>query len=78
MYEKVKALLTGKFEVDESEFTASATFEEMGLTSLDMVEFAEIASKEWGTPITDDEIYELNRIDRIIELLEQRRAPAAP
>lgn len=76
MYEKVKDLLASKFEVDPTIFSEDATLEELGLTSLDMVEFAEIASTEWNTPINDDELYEAGTVAQVLELLMRRQAGA--
>jgi acyl carrier protein len=74
MFDEVKQLIVGKFTVAPANVTATATIEELGLDSLDVVEFAELATERLGVEISDDEVFELDRLDRIVALLESRRS----
>jgi acyl carrier protein len=73
MFDDVKQLIVGRFTVPPARVTANATIEDLGLDSLDVVEFAELATERLGVDISDDEVFELDRLDRIVALLESRR-----
>ncbi|MDT0392077.1 phosphopantetheine-binding protein [Streptomyces sp. DSM 41921] len=72
MYEKVKSLLTNSFRVPEDQIAPEASLEDLGLDSLAAVEFSLALEKDFGIDITDDEVVELERLDRIVALVEQR------
>ena len=74
VYDKVKELLIDKFGVEESDISRSATFEDMDLDSLDLVEFALAAEDELGVRITDEEAEQLDNLDDTVKLLEQKGA----
>lgn len=73
MYETVKALLTNEFKISEDQIAPDSTLEDLGLDSLASVEFALALEKGIGVEITDDEVVELERLDRIVELVERRK-----
>ena len=73
MFDQLKDLIVAKSTVPEGEVTEQATLEELGLDSLDVVEFAEIASDRFGVSVTDDEMFELERLDRIADLIRSRQ-----
>ncbi|EPH44397.1 phosphopantetheine-binding protein [Streptomyces aurantiacus] len=73
MYETVKSLLTNDFDVSEDQIAPESTLEDLGLDSLASVEFALALEKGLGVEITDDEVVELERLDKILELVERRK-----
>lgn len=73
MYETVKSLLTNEFKISEDQIAPDSTLEDLGLDSLASVEFALALEKSIGVEITDDEVVELERLDRIVELVERRK-----
>lgn len=73
MYETVKSLLTNEFKISEDQIAPDSTLEDLGLDSLASVEFALALEKGIGVEITDDEVVELERLDRIVELVERRK-----
>lgn len=73
MYETVKSLLTNEFKISEDQIAPDSTLEDLGLDSLAAVEFALALEKGIGVEITDDEVVELERLDRIVELVERRK-----
>lgn len=73
MYETVKSLLTDEFKISEDQIAPDSTLEDLGLDSLAAVEFALALEKGIGVEITDDEVVELERLDRIVELVERRK-----
>lgn len=74
VYDKVKELLVEKFGVEEEEVSPEATFEDLDLDSLDLVEFALAAEDELGVRITDEEAEQLDTLDDTVKLLEQKGA----
>jgi propionyl-CoA carboxylase beta chain len=59
MYDRVQTLLVDKFGVPADDIRPEATFEELDLDSLDLVEFALAAEEELGVRITDEEAEQL-------------------
>ena len=74
VYDKVKHILVEKFGVEESEISPSATFSDLDLDSLDLVEFALAAEEELGVRITDEEAEQLDTLDDTVKLLEEKGA----
>ena len=74
VYDKVKELLVDKFGVEEDEVSPEATFEDLDLDSLDLVEFALAAEDELGVRITDEEAEQLDTLDDTVKLLEEKGA----
>lgn len=74
VYDRVKELLTDKFGVPEEEIRLDATLENLGLDSLDLVEFALAAEEDLGVGISDDEAAELETLADTVKLLESKGA----
>ena len=74
VYDKVKELLVDKFGVEEDEVSREATFEDLDLDSLDLVEFALAAEDEMGVRISDEEAEQLETLDDTVKLLEEKGA----
>lgn len=74
VYERVKTLLVDKFGVAESEISLDATYENLDLDSLDLVEFALAAEEELGVSISDEEAEGLETVRDTVSLLEQKGA----
>lgn len=78
LYDRVKDLLVDKFGVPAGDIRPEATFEELDLDSLDLVEFAMAAEEELGVRISDDEAEQLATLADTVALLEQKGATVAP
>lgn len=76
LFEQVKALLVDKFGVPADDVTENATFEELDLDSLDLVEFAMTAQESLGARITDAEAEELATVGEAVSLLATKLAGA--
>lgn len=74
VYDRVKGLLVDKFGVPEDEISPEATFEDLDLDSLDLVEFALAAEEELGVRISDEEAEELETLKDTVDLLESKGA----
>lgn len=72
MFEKVKSILVTGFNMPADQVGPEATLEDLGLDSLATVEFALALEKELGVEISDDEVADLERIDKIADLVERR------
>ena len=76
LYDKIASLLAEKFGVAEADLSPSATFEDLDLDSLDLVEFAMTIQDELGVELTDDEAAELDTLDDAVKLLASKGASA--
>jgi acyl carrier protein len=74
VYDRVKDMLVDKFGVPEEDIRPDATFEELDLDSLDLVEFALAAEEELGVRISDEEAEDLETLEDAVKLLEAKGA----
>lgn len=74
VYDRVKTLLVEKFGVPEDDLSPEATFEDLDLDSLDLVEFALAAEEELGVRISDEEAEDLETLQDTVKLLESKGA----
>jgi acyl carrier protein len=75
-YDRVSTLLVDRLGVSSDEITAEATFEQLDLDSLDLVEFALGAEETFGVRISDDEAEGLRTVGDAVALLETKNAVA--
>lgn len=76
VYDKVADILAEKFGVPPDDISPEATFEDMDLDSLDLVEFALAAEEELGVRISDEEAEDLKTLNDTVSLLESKGAKA--
>jgi len=74
IYDHTKKLLVEKFGVAEDQVTPEATFEDLDLDSLDLVEFSMAADEEFGVSISDEEAEQLTTVNETAKLLESKGA----
>lgn len=74
VYDRVKSLLVDKFGVPEDDIAPEATFDDLDLDSLDLVEFALAAEEELGVRISDEEAEDLETLQDTVKLLESKGA----
>jgi acyl carrier protein len=75
-YERISTLLVDRLGVESDDISVDATFAELDLDSLDLVEFALGAEETFGVSISDDEAEELRTIGDAVALLESKSAVA--
>lgn len=75
MYEQLKEMIERKFQVPLADIEPTATLEDLGLDSLDVVELALIIEKETGVRVTDDELVEAADLGSLANLVMSRIAP---
>jgi len=56
----------------EGEVTRDATFEELDVDSLDLVELAQIAEEEYGVELKADDMKDLKTVGDAIDLIVER------
>ncbi len=64
------------FGPDASQITREATFEELDIDSLDLVELAQIVEDEYGVVLKGEDLKELNSVGDAVDLITQRAATA--
>lgn len=74
VYDRVVKILVDNFGVDASAVGPDATFENLDLDSLDLVEFALAAEEELGVRIEDEEAEGLETLGACVKLLEEKGA----
>jgi acyl carrier protein len=72
VYTRTKDLLVEKFGIDDEEVRPDATFEELDLDSLDLVEFALAAEEEFGVRISEEEAEEFETLGDAVSMVESR------
>lgn len=76
-YDLIESILVGTFAVPADEVTPDATFEGLGLDSLDLVELTMAIEDETGITIEDEEVEEIRTVRDAVERLSgERRVPA--
>jgi acyl carrier protein len=60
------------FGPDASQITREATFEELDIDSLDLVELAQIVEDEYGVVLKGDDMKELGTVGDAIDLITSR------
>lgn len=74
VYDRVTTILVDNFGVDQEAVSPEATFEDLDLDSLDLVEFALAAEEELGVRIEDEEAEGLQTLGAAVKLLEDKGA----
>ena len=73
--EQVQARVTealASFGPDASQITREATFEELDVDSLDLVELAQIVEDEYGVVLTGEDMKELKTVGDAVDLIAER------
>jgi acyl carrier protein len=61
-----------QFGVDESQITRDATFEELDVDSLDLVELAQVIEDEFGIALKGDDVKDIKTVGEAIDLVVSR------
>ncbi len=62
------------FGPDPSQINRGATFEELDVDSLDLVELAQIVEDEYGVILTGEDMKELKTVGDAVDLITERAA----
>ncbi len=74
VYDRVADLLVDRFGVPAEDISETATFEDLDLDSLDLVEFSLACEEELGVRIEDEEAESLTTLGDAVTLLESKGA----
>ncbi len=74
VYDRVSALLVDRFGVPAEDIKPEASFEDLDLDSLDLVEFSLACEEELGVRIEDEEAENLATLGDAVTLLESKGA----
>lgn len=67
------ALLTDTFGVPEADITPEATFEALGLDSLDVVELTLVLEEEIGVKLEDEELEDVRTVQDAMDKVAAKR-----
>ena len=67
-------VLTEEFGVPEDEIAAEATFEALGLDSLDVVELTLVLEEKTGVKLEDEELEDVRTVQDAIDKVEEKQA----
>ncbi len=67
-------VLTEEFGVPEDEITADATFEALGLDSLDVVELTLVLEEKTGVKLEDEELEDVRSVQDAIDKVKEKQA----
>lgn len=73
MSEKIKSIIAGQLNIDESSVTEDASFkEDLGADSLDLFEMVMSLEDEYGVEIPSDDLEKLTTVGAVIEYLKTK------
>ncbi len=61
-----------QLNIDPSEITRQATFEELDVDSLDLTELSQIIEEEYGVMLTGDDVKDIKTVGDAIDLVVRR------
>lgn len=71
LLEKLTAILTDQFGVPADEVSEDATFEALGLDSLDLVEVTLVVDEELGVRIPDDRLGDIATVGDAVDVVAE-------
>lgn len=71
LLEKLTAILTDQFGVPADEVAEDATFEALGLDSLDLVEVTLVVDEELGVRIPDDRLGDITTVGDAVDVVAE-------
>ena len=73
MFDKIKALISEKMELDPALIVPSAQFvEDLKLNSLELADLVVLCEDEFGVEIDEDDIHTLLTVEDLVAYLEER------
>lgn len=77
LYDTFATILTDTFGVDAGDLAPDATFEALGLDSLDVVELTLVVEEETGVKLDDEELEDVRTVQDAIDKVEAKRQVSA-
>ncbi|MFJ8658555.1 acyl carrier protein [Streptomyces sp. NPDC093795] len=75
-YDRIAAILVERFGVTDDEVTPEATFEQLDLDSLALVEFTLVVQSEMSVEIPDDELSPRQTVAEVAVIVDAKVAAA--
>jgi acyl carrier protein len=72
--QKVIAVIAEKLNIDKNTVNLTATVQELGADSLDLVEIVMKLEEAFGIEISDDDVAHLNTVQQYVDYVQQRRS----
>lgn len=72
-FERVVALITDELKVDRERLVPTATFEELGADSLDMVQIIMKLEERFGIEIKDEDAEKMHNLQDVVDYVHARR-----
>ena len=73
VFEKVKAILSEQFDVEEDSITLESSItEDLGADSLDVVDLVMSLEEEFDTEIPDEEVENIKTVGDIVKFIEDK------
>jgi acyl carrier protein len=72
---RLRTLLAANFGVEEEDLDPNATFAELQVDSVALVELAVVCEEDFGVKVADDELTPEHTIATVAELLASKGAP---
>jgi acyl carrier protein len=76
LYATFTEVLTGEFGVPESDLARDATFEALGLDSLDVVELTLVLEERTGVKLEDEELEDVRTLQDAMDKVAAKREAA--
>ena len=77
MYDKLAELLITRFDVDTTEIRPDATFEDLEMDSLFLVELGLVIKRDLDVKLNEEDATPRNTVADIVKLIEVQLDPAA-
>ena len=74
LLETFRTILAGEFSVPADEITPDATFEALGLDSLDVVELTLVLEDKVGVKLGDEDLEHVRTVQDAIDKVKERQA----
>ena len=76
LYNTFKTMLVDTFGVPEEDVSPEATFESLGLDSLDVVELTLVLEEETGVKLEDEELEDVRTVQDAMNKVNEKQVPS--
>jgi acyl carrier protein len=77
LYGRIETILTETFGVPGDDLAPEATFESLGLDSLDLVELMLVVQEEFDVQIADEELEDLVTVGHAVAAIDEKQRASA-
>lgn len=73
-FDRIKAIITEKLKLDDSQLKPDATLQDLGADSLDMVEIILKVEEEFSIEIDDEDAEQLHTMNEVVDYVHKKRS----